>query len=371
MNYLQNIPQFYVNTFEHNMQIFMVSQDSVVFSYEGTIGSQLIEFLETSISHLSDLAYALYEDTKVSKKIDFNSVYEKNVKSQNIYIRYYEIFLVSAFASIYSDKKGISNFIDHFKEDADYFVLKERLYKNDIGKIVVDAMLQSFCTAQGHISDCMDFSLKPSFDGNIEKLAPMQRLYFYETWLLDNHKMPYMFIPREYATTLFKNKAIERKNSDSLEDMAIEALNCNVEVYEITICKKIYQMLRYEMIKIISNKAPVKPCKNCGKYFIPHGRSNIEYCSRPIADQPGKNCSHIGAMAVHKQKVQNDPVLSEYSKAYKRMTSRARFGDIEMVSFTAWLDVAKEFKARYQSGDLDSETFIDWLNSDRKYKKRT
>jgi len=89
-------------------------------------------------------------------------------------------------------------------------------------------------------------------------------------------------------------------------------------------------------MKIIIQGNVVEICAHCGRYFIPDGGSDMEYCPQPLADQPEKTCQDIGEMVRMQNKIRNDPIFREYSKAYKRNNSRVRMGKMSQSEFLQW-----------------------------------
>ena len=130
-----------------------------------------------------------------------------------------------------------------------------------------------------------------------------------------------------------------------------------------------YALLRYEMMKVVTLGVVVKKCANCGRYFVPEGRSDTEYCSRVLDDQPEKTCQSVGALLKHQKKVENNRVYQEYQKAYKRHNSRTRQRKMTQSEFLAWSDEARQHRQECLDGKMSEEDFIAWLNRDRVYRR--
>lgn len=96
----------------------------------------------------------------------------------------------------------------------------------------------------------------------------------------------------------------------------------------------------------------------------------MEYCSRPLADQPGKTCRDIGAMVRMQNELHNDPIFREYNKAYKRNNSRVRMGKISQPEFLQWSDEASALRDQCVTGALEEAAFFEWLNKDKNTKSR-
>ncbi len=54
-------------------------------------------------------------------------------------------------------------------------------------------------------------------------------------------------------------------------------------------------VIRFDIMQMLANKIKFKPCKCCGHYFVPGGRTNSEYCDRIM---PGETrpCNEFGAL---------------------------------------------------------------------------
>ena len=131
-----------------------------------------------------------------------------------------------------------------------------------------------------------------------------------------------------------------------------------------------WALMRYELMKMITQGIQVKACANCQRYFVPDGRSDMEYCNRPLDGQPNKTCQTEGALIRHQNKIKTVPVFYEYRKAYKRYNSRTRTGSMKQSDFFEWSEQAQKKRDQCLAGKLSFEDFLDWLNKDRIYKKR-
>ena len=95
------------------------------------------------------------------------------------------------------------------------------------------------------------------------------------------------------------------------------------EVYELANAE---EQIRFELFKIIQNNFTINKCENCGKLFIPvttgknknqKGRNDQKYCNNLYLDT-GKTCREIGALNKRKERVQENPILKEFNKDYKK-----------------------------------------------------
>ena len=93
---------------------------------------------------------------------------------------------------------------------------------------------------------------------------------------------------------------------------------------------------------LISNKV-LRQCKNCGRWFIPSGRNDAEYCDRAISLIDKRTCRMIGPRKNFSNKLQSDPISMAYRKSYKKLHQRLKStgpSHITQEAFDKWkLDV--------------------------------
>lgn len=137
-----------------------------------------------------------------------------------------------------------------------------------------------------------------------------------------------------------------------------------VEMYEL---KTITDMFRFELTHMLSRNILFKRCKCCGKFFIPTGRSDSEYCNR-IVPNSKKRCKEIGAAKTFKNKHQDDTIHKIYRTAYARMDSRKRYKSITQKEFNSWSFAARQMRDDCKNGKISLENFQKWLDESKKNK---
>lgn len=130
-----------------------------------------------------------------------------------------------------------------------------------------------------------------------------------------------------------------------------------LEVYEV---KCIEDALYISFIKMVTNNIMVKKCKCCDKFFIPGGRSDTEYCNR-IAPGSSKTCREIGAIKKYHEKSNNNPIIKEFQKEYKKMNSRVRIKKITQNQFYDWSEKARALRDRAVTENIRLEVFMKLL----------
>ena len=103
--------------------------------------------------------------------------------------------------------------------------------------------------------------------------------------------------------------------------------------------------LMEELYALIQLNVHVKKCARCNKYFIPKGNYATECCDRVL---PGEkfSCKKLAAIQARKAKVDSNPILQEYQRAYKRMYARVTAKKISQKDFKGWSDNASHERDR-------------------------
>ncbi|MDD4700349.1 MAG: DUF6076 domain-containing protein [Oscillospiraceae bacterium] len=129
---------------------------------------------------------------------------------------------------------------------------------------------------------------------------------------------------------------------------------------EVLYPKNIYDMIDYFVREFVKQEQPVRICKNCKRYFVLSGRSDAEYCNRPIDDK-GRTCRDVGSIKAWTEKRKDDDVFKVYRREYKKRFGWIRAGKIEQEKFYAWSEKAREEKAKCDAGEISLQEFMDWL----------
>lgn len=204
------------------------------------------------------------------------------------------------------------------------------------------------------LNEAIDFCCNLEYDNRLNQLSSIQRYYLY----LEQH----------FASenkTLFNSYTHNMKTSFSLNDSGFADDLCAMlfndyceyiisptsnEVINFIQKQKIFptflfqadtvfDYLFFEFIKMIELNVQVSVCKNCGKYFILKGDYATDYCDR-VPDGKKMTCKKIAAINARKNKVQGNPILKEYEKAYKRMYARQSSHKITAEDFRLWVEAA-------------------------------
>ncbi len=129
---------------------------------------------------------------------------------------------------------------------------------------------------------------------------------------------------------------------------------------EVLYPENLYDIVDFFLRECIKREQPIRRCKNCQKYFAIHGRTDTEYCSRPI-DDLGRTCRDLGASYVWERKKKEDEVFRVYRREYKKRFAWIKAKKIDADEFYAWSERAREKKAKCDRGEISLEEFKEWL----------
>ena len=153
-----------------------------------------------------------------------------------------------------------------------------------------------------------------------------------EKVLGSEHKLTQDAIARFYEYE--SNDALFREHWHSRFEVSFGVLADNQpEVVQLSALSRIDDMLRYELVQMLTHDVKYKSCQSCGKLFIPSGRSDSLYCDRIMPEQD-KPCKQIGANLVSKKKAEFD----EWKKQALPKRKACENGEMTIEAFVAWLD---------------------------------
>ena len=120
-------------------------------------------------------------------------------------------------------------------------------------------------------------------------------------------------------------------------------------------------IIRFDLMQMFAKGLEFRPCRCCGRHFVPDGRSDSQYCDRPIFGQ-FRTCEDVGALKVFAESHENDPIHKAYIKAYRRMDSRKRSKLITEEEFKEFGKTARAERQRCYDGEITLEQFQAWLD---------
>jgi len=364
---------YYAKIYDNKMQVLIEGQEQVRYQHEGLIGEQLLDFIYYDLKKLNEALDHAYSIAHYFKEPDIEGTL-KRLDTQNIYLRFFvELF----FDTIINHKPNTKASFDALRNQYPQeiaFLEQNKKFKNIthrtiskpflIGVFSVHALgMQSFMKQQ------LEFCVGGANNEKVKQLSPIERLYIYEQWRKSKGEQPLYFETDTFSSRLVISENIHTESDFSIEELADKLKKQKPQIAEMTVLPTGWALMRFELMKMITQGVVIKECANCRRYFILDGRSDIEYCSRPLTDQPEKTCKDIGALNKYMDKVNADPIRKEYHRAYKRNHSRLRVGSMTQTEFLEWSDKAQAKRDQCIAGKMDKDKFFEWINSDRKYKK--
>ena len=153
------------------------------------------------------------------------------------------------------------------------------------------------------------------------------------------------------------------------EDIEIQEIDYMIMMYEggfhsVYTIKSSISLLLFEAAHVIDEETKFVKCKNCNKYFVPVGRSDMVYCGYPAPQNKRRACRDIGAQATSIKKMKSDTVAREYRRIYMRLKMRLRrnIGDEKLKRKLRELtDGMKEWRKKRDLGEVSSDDILDWL----------
>lgn len=236
---------------------------------------------------------------------------------------------------------------DSFLKDNYYHIIKNRFYETFV------------------------FCFDVEFNNNLNSLTANERYYLYNQ--LNIPGMSYSDTSTLYVNITKKLDSITKynaKNNDLShwideninEDVIKTIKSKNVKLTQLFETHKVEDMLYAEFIKMISLDIKVMKCKNCGKYFVLKGGYNTKYCDRIPAGEK-YTCQKLATLKNQKEKLDNNPVLKEYQKAYKRKYAQVSNKKLDQEVFRLWVEEAtlkRDITSEQYNNNLDNQILLEF-----------
>lgn len=197
-----------------------------------------------------------------------------------------------------------------------------------------DLLIEDLMEKRFDLKERLELISEYSSNSLVKNLSVPEKIFLYETKrVFDIHYFNTKPAHSVFLDTKFKTKYIiakplaPKEKRLSLEETISLIKERNLNVEEVFELNNIEEQIRFEIFKIIQNNFTINKCENCGKLFIPitssknpyqKGRNDQKYCNNLYKDT-GKTCKEIGALAKHKEKIEESLILKEYTREYKRM----------------------------------------------------
>ena len=366
---------YYARMFDNKMQVLIEGQNGLRSHKDSLIGEQLLDFIYYDLTKLNKALDQAYSFAYHVKDPDFEWILKK-LDMQNIYLRFFvELFLDTIINHSPGTKAGFEALSARYKQEILFLGQNSDRFKNVTYRTISKPFLIGIFSAhalgmQSFMKQQLEFCVDGSNDEKYMQLKPIERLYIYEQWRKSNGEQPLYFETQTFSSQLVISEEIQPKGDFSIEKLADKLKKQKPQIAEMAVLPTGWALMRFEMMKMITQGVFIKKCANCNRYFILDGRTDVEYCSRPLTNQPEKACRDIGALNKYMGKVNADPIRKEYHKAYKRNHSRLRVATMTQAEFLEWSDEAQQKRDQCLAGRIDKDEFMEWINQDRLYKKR-
>lgn len=150
----------------------------------------------------------------------------------------------------------------------------------------------------------------------------------------------------------------------SMQHIDFRIINIDGKFRSHYIIKTGMSLLTFEFAHWLDKGLPFVKCENCGRYFVPDGRSDQIYCTYPSPQNKEKTCREIGAQVTRANKEKNDVVTREYRKVYMRykMNTKRHPGNREAAKqFDALTEGMRDWRKRLANGTATTDQFLEWI----------
>jgi len=174
---------------------------------------------------------------------------------------------------------------------------------------------------------------------------------------MKDYNMFYKKLPDDFDVSMILK--IQQNITDSTIDYLKQE---DIQIYEAYEVNNFADMIYLELYQMILNNIAVKKCEWCGKYFVLKGDYGTKYCSRTPKGKK-QTCQHLGSTRDFNERAKKSDAGIEYSKAYKRMHARIKYGMLTKEEFKKWNMKAIEKTQLCEADGLSLEKFKEWLGN--------
>lgn len=141
----------------------------------------------------------------------------------------------------------------------------------------------------------------------------------------------------------------------------------NYAIYEVYTVDTLQAFLKMDFMKAIMAGHIIRRCKNCRRFFLLTKGYHTEYCDRPLADNPSRNCRNQSAKNTAKEKAANNPIINSYNRAYQRVTADKQRGRISVEEWIKVKQAIRDLKDMAISGKYTDRELDDLLQPEKLY----
>ena len=326
--------------------------------FENELGSTLLDFIWMDDKMVDGMFQGVLHDF-LSKYNTFSSFdglleymdqYVRKALNKNIYLYFYQsTFIGAIIAGMFDQEHAMEMLREYLLDDSELINIRS----NDWKGFAVGAC--SIITSDiKHRKELLldDLEVISGENKNYCGYSPLQRMYL----LILGGKN---YLSGEFTTALLPDCEFEEDASVDTIKKTIETEK--VDIVEMTNIDTLNDLIRFELFHTIKENLTIKRCGFCGGYFIPNGRSDIEYCTR-IKFGEKKRCSEIGAFRKREKLLKEEPIHKKHNAAVKRMNKRKHTGWISDNEYSAWSKQAIKMRDECLGSKISLEVFEKWLD---------
>ena len=291
--------------------------------------------------------------------LEYMDQYVRAALEKNIYLYFYQSAFVGAIiAGMFNQEHAMELLREYLLDDSERINIRSNDWKGfAVG--VCSIITSDIKHRKKLLLD--DLEIMSGENQKYCGYSPLQKMYL----LILGGKN---YLSGEFTTTLLPDFEFEEDASVDTIKKAIETEK--VDIVEMTNIDTLNDLIRFELFHTIKENLTIKKCGFCGSYFIPRGRSDIEYCNR-IKFGEKKRCSEIGAFRKREKLIKDEPVHKKHNAAVKRMNKRKHTGWISDNEYNEWSKQATEMRDECLGGKLSIEAFEEWLDKTSRVGKKS
>lgn len=150
------------------------------------------------------------------------------------------------------------------------------------------------------------------------------------------------------------------------QDIDYKILLIENELTSVYTLRSAMSLLLFDFAQVYKSNIGFVKCKNCGKFFVPNGRSDSKYCSYSLDDDPTKTCKDVGAQNTRAEKEKNDTITKEYRRVYMKLNMNAKRHPEDEAAQEKLERIKTEIKVirnKLAHGMITEAEFLEWVNN--------
>lgn len=329
------------------------------------LGDMLFSFLELDLNEYNSL-YTFCSKNSFDQ-VAFKMLREKYPKTAQRYKSLYnrDDFICSDdcfLEFLFCNQDSFSDLYEH-----PYLYYSDTIMEGAAGTFSSEFYNADFFRLQSTIKELVEFCLMEINNPKLNSLTPMERYYILTAtkherfrYILNLHTSVLFFPMALHDDILdkyvYNSSSHEDISLDEIPDDIIDQVKGNGEAVLVNKCNTAEDFCFFEFYTLLSRNIAVKRCANCGRLFISSGKYNTDCCDR-IPKGEKYSCKKIMAQKRRKKKINSNPIVKEYERAYKRNYARVTNHKMNAEDFRLWSEEATQkrdaFSAEYNSNPSD------------------